>query len=234
METARASLVGAFSAEPEGWGPSTVFHILRDVLSDKTVATADSGAHRILLSQIWHCPTPRTLLQSSGLCTMGCALPLGAGHKRTEPDTPVVVFVGDAGLEMGLGELATLRDLKLAVIVVVLVDASLALIELKQRAGQRSNAGVDFGETDFVAVAKALGGVGAWVDDAESLRLEAEAALSRDTFTILACRIMMGRSELKSREAAQGASSTQIARTAMALMSANCALRPAPRRSRRK
>ena len=186
---ARAALSEAFAPEPAGWGPATVFHVLRDVMPAETVATADSGAHRILLSQIWRCPAPRTLLQSSGLCTMGCALPLGAGHKRAEPETPVVVFVGDAGLEMGLGELATLRDLRLPVIVVVLVDASLALIELKQRSSQRPNAGVDFGETDFPAVAAALGGVGAWVEDAETLRGEAEAALSRETFTILACRI---------------------------------------------
>ncbi len=186
---AREALAQAFAPEPDGWGPATVFHTLRNVMPRETVATADSGAHRILLSQIWRCPTPRTLLQSSGLCTMGCALPLGAGHKRARQDTPVVVFVGDAGLEMGLGELATLRDLKLPVIVVVLVDASLALIELKQRNSQRPNAGVDFGETDFPAVAAALGGAGVWVDDEATLRREAKAALARESFTILACRI---------------------------------------------
>ncbi|PTW62464.1 acetolactate synthase-1/2/3 large subunit [Breoghania corrubedonensis] len=187
--TARGALHEAFAAEPDGWGPATVFHVLRDVMPRETVATADSGAHRILLSQIWRCPSPRTLLQSSGLCTMGCALPLGAGHKRAEPETPVIVFVGDAGLEMGIGELATLRDLQLPAIVVVLVDTSLALIELKQRSGQRANAGVDFGETDFPAVATAFGGAGVWVEDVEDLRREAEAALARKTFTILACRI---------------------------------------------
>ena len=42
------------------------------------------------------------------------------------PERAVVAFTGDAGLEMILGELATLRDLKLPVIVVVFVDASLA------------------------------------------------------------------------------------------------------------
>ncbi len=42
----------------------------------ETLATADSGAHRILLSQMWTCREPRALVQSSGLCTMGCAVPL--------------------------------------------------------------------------------------------------------------------------------------------------------------
>ena len=187
--TAREALGKAFAPEADGWGPATVFHTLRRTLPANTVATADSGAHRILLSQIWQCHAPRTLLQSSALCTMGCAVPLAAGYKYKCPDAPVVAFVGDAGLEMGLGELATLRDLKLPVIIVVLVDASLALIELKQRTSQRANAGVDFGESDFPAVAKALGGHGVWIENTEDLARETKTALSRETFTVLACRI---------------------------------------------
>lgn len=186
---AREALASAFAPEAEGWGPATVFHTLRDMLPAEAVASADSGAHRILLSQIWQCHAPRTLLQSSALCTMGCAVPLAAGYKYKCPDAPVVAFVGDAGLEMGLGELATLRDLKLPVIIVVLVDASLALIELKQRTSQRANAGVDFGESDFPAVAKALGGHGVWIENTEDLARETQIALSRETFTVLACRI---------------------------------------------
>lgn len=186
---ARTALIDAFQPADEGFGPARVFRTLRDTLPANTVATADSGAHRILLSQQWHCNSPRSLLQSSALCTMGCALPLAMGHKLAKPENPAIVFVGDAGLEMVLGELATLRDLKLPVIICVLVDESLALIELKQRSSQRANLGVDFGGSDFPAVATALGGVGRWIDDAETLTSEAQAALARDTFTLLACRI---------------------------------------------
>ncbi len=187
-ETVRADLGRAFPA-PEAWGPARVFATLRDVLPAETVITADSGAHRILLSQMWPCPTPRTLLQSSALCTMGCAVPLAAGHAVARPETPVAAFIGDAGLEMILGELATLREARLPVLVVVLVDESLALIELKQRSSQRPNLGVDFTGSDFPAIARALGGHGAWVEDAGTLAAEASAALDRDQFTLIACRI---------------------------------------------
>ncbi|POF34209.1 thiamine pyrophosphate-dependent enzyme [Roseibium marinum] len=68
----------------------------------------------------------------------------------------------------------------------VLVDTSLSLIELKQRSSQRPNVGVDFGETDFPAVAKAYGGRGVWIENASDLKAETEAALSRDGFTLLA------------------------------------------------
>ncbi|PVB60499.1 thiamine pyrophosphate-binding protein [Labrenzia sp. 011] len=185
----RADLDKAFAPEPSGWGPGTIFHTLRDTLPTETVATADSGAHRILASQIWRCPNPRGMLQSSALCTMGCAVPLAMGHRLVEGRSPVIAFVGDAGLEMCLGELSTLRDLNIPVIICVLVDTSLSLIELKQRSSQRPNVGVDFGETDFPAVARAYGGHGVWIENAADLKTEAEAALDRDGFTLLACRI---------------------------------------------
>ncbi|CTQ61459.1 thiamine pyrophosphate-binding protein [Roseibium album] len=185
----RQELDAAFAPEQDGWGPGTVFHTLRGVMPADTVATADSGAHRILASQIWRCPLPRQMLQSSALCTMGCAVPLAMGHRLVEGVSPVIAFVGDAGLEMCLGELSTLRDLKIPVIICVLVDTSLALIELKQRGSQRPNVGVDFGETDFPAVAQAYGGHGVWIDSADDLQREAAQALERDGFTVLACRI---------------------------------------------
>ncbi len=144
-----------------GWGPHAVFSTLREAAPAGTIATADSGAHRILLSQMWTCDGPRQLLQSTGFCTMGCALPLAMGAAMGA-GRPTLCFVGDAGLEMVLGELAILRDLGLPVVVTVLADRSLGLIALKQRQMGLARAGVDFGGTDFAAVAAAMGGHGSW------------------------------------------------------------------------
>jgi acetolactate synthase-1/2/3 large subunit len=164
------------------------FTVLRAVAPAGTIATADSGAHRILLSQTWTCDRPRTLLQSTALCTMGCALPLATGAALGN-GRPSLCFVGDAGLEMVLGELATLRDLQVPVVIAVMVDESLGLIELKQRQSGLANAGVDFGATDFPAVARAMGGHGVRVDTAAALEAEARAAFARPGFTVLACAI---------------------------------------------
>ena len=142
-----------------------------------TVITADSGAHRILVSQMWDCPNPRLMLQSPGLCTMACAMPLAARAKIGRPQAPVLAFVGDAGLEMGAGELATLTAQNLTILFCVLVDHSLSLIEMKQRGSQRPNLGVDFGGagTDFAALACAFGGHGVDVDNSAALAAEARA-----------------------------------------------------------
>ncbi len=183
----RAALRAAFAA-PSAWGPHAVFDTLREVAPHGTIATADSGAHRILLSQVWSCDGPRRLLQSTGLCTMGCALPLATGAALGSGQ-PTLCFVGDAGLEMVLGELATLRDLRLPVVVAVLVDESLGLIALKQKQMGLARAGVDFGATDFAAVARATGGHGATICDAATLAREARDAFARPGFSVLACRI---------------------------------------------
>ena len=183
----KAAFQAAFAA-PSTWGPHAVFETLREAAPPGTVATADSGAHRILLSQIWCCDGPRRLLQSTGLCTMGCALPLATGA-ALGAGQPTLCFVGDAGLEMVLGELSTLRDLALPVVVVVLVDESLGLIALKQQQMGLARAGVDFGATDFAAVARAMGGHGATISDRGTLAREAAAAFARPGFSVLACRI---------------------------------------------
>ena len=184
----RAALHQAFAAAQD-WSPGAVVEVTRRALPRDTVATVDTGAHRILLNQMWQCYEPRTLLQSTGLCTMGCALPLAMGYKLVQPDRTVVAFVGDAGLEMVLGELATLRDLGLPLIVVVFVDESLALIEMKQRDIGYANVGVDFGASDFPAVARAFDMHGVWSDDRDGLECALGEALERQGSTLIACRI---------------------------------------------
>lgn len=120
----------AFSKD-DAWGPTAVVDICRDELPRDIIATVDSGAHRILLSQIWECYAPHGLMQSSALCTMSCAIPLAINTYFIEPDRTVVSICRDADFLMVAGELATAKELNLNTSVVVFVGASLAVIELK-------------------------------------------------------------------------------------------------------
>lgn len=192
----KARLREAFRVE-EAWGPAAVVHEARRAMPAGSVATVDSGAHRIVLSHVWESDHVGGLLQSTALCTMGCAVPLAIGRKLAEPERPVIAFVGDAGLEMFLGELATARDLKLALPVVVFVDEQLGLIELKQRGSGLDNLGVEFPPTDFTAVAKAMGGEGVTVTDRTALHEAVTAALRRPTFTLISA--MIGRNAYDGR-----------------------------------
>jgi acetolactate synthase-1/2/3 large subunit len=188
VEATKASLLAAFPKD-EDWGPGAVIAECRDVLPKDTIATVDSGAHRILLSQMWTCHAPRTLLQSSALCTMGCAMPLAMGAKYANPNCTVVSFCGDAGALMVAGEWSTAKEHGLNTIFVVFVDRSLALIELKQRQRQMKNTGVDFMDHDFAAIGRAFGGQGHTVTSRAELRDALTSARDADTFTVIAAVI---------------------------------------------
>jgi len=182
----RAEIAAALRPSAAGaWGPHAVVETCRDVFPRDTIATVDTGSHRILLSQVWTCHEPHGLLQSTGLATMGYGLPAAIGAKLARPDRPVVCFTGDGGLEMTIGELATLRDLGLPLAIVCFADRSLALIELKQRRLGLPNLGVDFPGTDLAAVARAYGGHGVRVADAGALAAACRAALAADRFTLI-------------------------------------------------
>ena len=123
---------------------------------------------------------------------MGCAVPMAIGAKLASPDRTVVSFSGDAGFLMVAGELATAAELQIAPIFVVFVDASLALIEKKQRERQLTNAGVDFAEHDFAAMGRAFGGNGVTVRDRAALETALSAAMEANSFTVIAAVIERG------------------------------------------
>lgn len=185
---ARTALATAF-APPTPWGPHAVFATLQAALPESATVTVDSGAHRILFSQMWQTRRPLSVLQSAGFCTMGAALPLAIGAARAGASGPVVAIMGDGGLEMTAGELGTLRDTGLKVIVLVVQDVSLALIALKQAQAGLAPAGVAMGRTDYAVLAQAFGGVGVTVASAEALKAALDQALSTDGFSLIAATV---------------------------------------------
>ncbi|AZV80836.1 thiamine pyrophosphate-binding protein (plasmid) [Parasedimentitalea marina] len=184
----KIQLALAFPTDEE-WGPAAVIDECRKSLPRDALATADSGAHRILLSQMWDCYEPRGLIQSSALCTMGCAVPMAIGEKIVEPDRQVISFSGDAGMLMVAGELSTAAELGGNTIFLVFVDASLSLIDLKQRQRQMHTNGVEFGLHDFATIGRAFGGNGFDVATRAELQQALNAAQSSDRFSVIAARI---------------------------------------------
>ena len=188
----RAALAAAFP-HTDDWGPAGVIAQARASLPENARVSVDSGAHRILLSQMWTCAEPKTLIQSSGLCTMGCAVPMAMGLAMADPTRPAVGFVGDGGFLMVAGELTTAAEMGIKPIIIVFADASLALIELKQRQRQLKNAAVDYAHRhDFAAMGRAMGGAGVTVGNRAELRAAIEDALVADTFTVIAAEIDKG------------------------------------------
>jgi acetolactate synthase-1/2/3 large subunit len=173
-------------AVPGRLTPQQVVRTVRDGTLAETVATVDAGAHMLVAMPLWEVDEPGRLLISSGLATMGYALPAAIAAALCSPGAPVIAFTGDGGLGMALAELETAVRLSLPVIVVVFNDAALSLIEIKQQpAGQGGAEAVRYRPVSFAAAATALGAAGTAVSTEAGLATELAAALRRPGPTVI-------------------------------------------------
>ena len=168
-------LYEAATARPGFLSPVQVVGIARSHVPKDTVVTVDAGAHMLAVMPLWEVTEPGRLLISSGLATMGFALPAAIAVALCAPARLVVAFTGDGGLAMTLAEIETAARLRLRIAVVVFNDGALSLIKIKQRrAGQGGAEAVDFGPVSYARAAEAMGAAAA----AASTEMELAAALA--------------------------------------------------------
>ena len=190
LDRYRRTVQHAIEASPaKGLGPYQVATALREVFPRDTIATIDTGSHRILINHVWQAYEPRRLLQSNGLGTMGYALPAAIAAKLMFPKRPVLAMMGEGGLDMVIGEMALLAHHKLALTLVVFRDDTLSLIKLKQDRMKLPETGVKTGSPDYVMLAEAYGGNGFVVNQAAELKKVARVALNSKRFTLIEARI---------------------------------------------
>jgi acetolactate synthase-1/2/3 large subunit len=143
-----------------GLSPARLFGRLRNLIPRETILTVDTGAHKLLIGQVWPSYEPLTYLVSHGLSTMGYALPAAMAAKLEHPERPVVAVMGDGGLAMVLSELETAARLRLPIVVLILSDRSLYLIRMHQERKGFEAGAVDFGPIDFAGIAPGFGARG--------------------------------------------------------------------------
>ena len=184
-----ARLRRAATAAPGRLSPQDVVTTVRAHTPPETVATVDAGAHMLVAMPLWEVDEPHRLLISSGLATMGYALPAAIAAALCRPGEPVVAFTGDGGLGMPLMEIETAVRLRLRVVVVVFNDATLSLIKIKQAAGHGGKEAVGYWLASFAGAATAMGAFGVCVGDVAELTSALAAALDRDGPTVIDARV---------------------------------------------
>jgi acetolactate synthase I/II/III large subunit len=163
--------------------------VVRAQMPRDTVVSTDVGSHKLLVGQGWTTYSPRSLLMTNGLSSMGYSLPAAMAAKLVHPDKPVVSFIGDGGLAMVQGELRVAASLKIDPIMVVFCDNSLNRIELKQMARQYPSWGTVIEATDMSLLARAMGCDGVDVDSVKALQAALAAPRAKDRPLVIGARI---------------------------------------------
>ncbi|KAL6301853.1 acetolactate synthase [Sparassis latifolia] len=89
-------------------------------MKDNVVITTGVGQHQMWTAQHYRWRTPRSMITSGGLGTMGFGLPSAIGAKVGAPNKTVVDIDGDASFSMTAMELATASQYDIGVKVMVL------------------------------------------------------------------------------------------------------------------
>ena len=164
--------------ESEGrMAPQAVLDEMRRLLPRDGILTADVGAHKLVAMAQWPAYEPDTFLTTNGLSSMGYAIPGAIAARLARPTRPVAAFIGDGGFLMYAGELETLARLNLPVTVVVMNDAALSSIKVKQAKRNLPSVGVDFGEPDYAGIARDFGLLGFRATSREEFRKAFRQAL---------------------------------------------------------
>ncbi|MFJ5958376.1 thiamine pyrophosphate-binding protein [Paenarthrobacter sp. NPDC092416] len=87
---------------------------------------------------------------------IGQGLAMGIGASIARPNVPTLVMVGDGGLAVHLGELASLRGSGVWCVVLVFNDAGYGVLRNMQKANGFAEAGVNLYTPDFDLVAQSL------------------------------------------------------------------------------
>ena len=139
-------------------GPFVIEEIYK-ATDGQAVITTDVGQHQMWAAQYYRYTSPRTLLTSGGLGTMGFGLGAAMGAKMGRPDKTVINIAGDGCFRMNMNELATLSRHNIPVIEVVVNNHVLGMVRQWQTLfyGKRYSQTVLKDKVDFCKVAEGLG-----------------------------------------------------------------------------
>ncbi len=141
-------------------------HVIHDIWREaqaagrleQTIIVTDVGQHQMWEAQYFKHESPRSLVTSGGLGTMGFALPAAIGAKFACPEKDVWVIAGDGGFQMTAAELSTVQQEGLAINIAVINNGFLGMVRQWQETFYDKNYSASpILSPDFVMLAAAHG-----------------------------------------------------------------------------
>jgi pyruvate dehydrogenase (quinone) len=137
--------------------PQYLARLLSEAASEDAIFTADVGTPTIWAARYLVMNGRRRLIGSWVHGSMANAMAHAIGAQASQPERQVVSMSGDGGFAMLMGDLITLRQMKLPVKVVIFNNGVLGFVALEMKASGFIETGVDLENPDFAAMAHAMG-----------------------------------------------------------------------------
>jgi len=177
--------------------PQSVIRKAYALTEGDAIVVTDVGQHQMWTAQHYGFRKANRFLTSGGLGTMGYGLPAGIGAQIAMPNERVVVFTGDASIQMCIQELATMYQYKLPVVIIILNNAYMGMVRQWQEMFYESRYSHSYFDAlpDFVKLAEAFGGVGMRVEAVSELDATLKAAFEVDGESFVLVDVAVSREE---------------------------------------
>ncbi|MDO4491776.1 MAG: biosynthetic-type acetolactate synthase large subunit [Lachnospiraceae bacterium] len=171
-------------------GPFVIEELYRVTDGDAIVCT-DVGQHQMWAAQYYKYTSPRRLLTSGGLGTMGYGVGAALGAKCGCPDRVVVNIAGDGCFRMNMNEIVTATRNNIPIIEIVINNHVLGMVRQWQTLfyGQRYSNTILNDGLDICMVAKGMGAEAFRVTEKEELAPVLEKAIALNKPCVIECVI---------------------------------------------
>lgn len=160
--------------------PEYAASLLDEIAAEDAIFTADTGMCNVWTARYINPLGTRRLIGSYLHGSMANALPQAIGAQAAYPGRQVISVSGDGGLSMLLGELITAAAHKLPINVVVFNNSTLGMVKLEMLVDGLADFGVDVPDTNYAAIAAAMGFHAVRVTDPTGIADAYRAAFAHD------------------------------------------------------
>ena len=146
--------------------PEYLVATLDRLAADDAFFGVDTGTPCIWAARYLRASAKRSIFGSFTWASMASAAPNAMGAQFASPGRQTIALSGDGGFTMlALGDMLTLVERKLPVVVIVFNNRSLGFVRIEQQEAGVIPFGTDFVNPNFALVAQAMGAKGIRLDD---------------------------------------------------------------------
>ncbi len=173
--------------------PPEMMRMLGEKIGENATVVTDVGQHQMWVALHLPFETPKKLVTSGGMGTMGFGLGAAMGAQAGLPDSTTVLVTGDGCFRMNCNELATVSKFDLPVIIVLMNNGTLGMVRQWQTLfyEERYYQTTLDRAPDFVKLAEAYGIDGYCIESMSDFESTLDKVIGSKKPAVLDCRLFI-------------------------------------------